>query len=168
MRRVHPVELNAERFAPFGAVHPSPIEPGRDYFDGALSTARPHAKPSLSLVRNAPMLGESLVVRSLERHAHSSQTFVPMNAARWLVVVAPDDSGQPDAAHIRAFVASASQAVTYAPGTWHLGLHVLDRASTHAIFMWRDGTGSDESFANIPPLAIALPYALKDSHHASP
>ncbi len=168
MRCVQSIDLSAALFAPFGTVHSTPIKPGRDYFDSTLSTSRPDAWPSLSLVRNAPFVGDRLVIRSLERHAHSSQTFVPMNASRWLVVVAPDDQGRPDGASLHAFIASAGQAITYAPGTWHLGLHVLDRASTHAIFMWRDGTEGDESFADIVPLAVALPSILKESHHETP
>ncbi|WP_371437546.1 ureidoglycolate lyase [Polaromonas sp.] len=149
--------LTAEGFTAFGTLHHCPGTGRREYFDDALATRRASAWPSFSLVSNAPVTGDHLVVASLERHAHSSQTFVPMSASRWLVVVAHDLDGRPDPSTVKAFVATADQAITFHVGTWHLGLHVLDRLSTHAIFMWRDGTAGDESFADVAPFAVQLP-----------
>lgn len=149
--------LTAERFTAFGTLHHCPDIGRRDYFDAALATRRAGAWPSFSLVSNVPVTDDHLVIASLERHEHSSQTFVPMSASRWLVVVANDLAGRPDPATVQAFVATANQAITFHAGTWHLGLHVLDQPSTHAIFMWRDGTAGDESFASLAPFAVQLP-----------
>ena len=156
MRVIRPVPLTSELFAPFGEVHESPSGLGRDYFDEALTSLRPEAHPSISFVRNSPVSSAQLHVDRLEQHKYSSQTFVPINASRWLVVVAGDREGQPDSETVKVFIASETQGLTFAPGTWHLGLHVLDRVSTHAIFMWRDGTDGDETFADVQLFSIDL------------
>ena len=153
--------LTQESFAPFGRVLEQPAQPSRHYFDDELESHRDHARPSLSLVRNEPVAGSSLTFDQLECHRHSSQSFVPMNSQRWLVVVAPDMKGKPDISGTQAFVAGPSQGITFFPGTWHLGLHVLDAPSTHAIFMWRDLTKDDETFVDVTPTTIRLPERLE-------
>ncbi|RDA87727.1 hypothetical protein CP532_1800 [Ophiocordyceps camponoti-leonardi (nom. inval.)] len=87
----------------------------------------------------------SVAVEALERHPFTTQTFSPLSspASAYLVIVAPnlpvneereDEAlraklprwhGMPDLRGLRAFVASASQAVTYAAGTWHAPMKVL-------------------------------------------
>ena len=53
----------------------------------------------------------------LERHPLGSQCFIPMQNARFLVIVAPDAGGVPGAP--RAFVAGDDQVVNIARNTWH-------------------------------------------------
>jgi ureidoglycolate lyase len=94
----------------------------------------------------------------LERHEFSSQTFVPIDVARWLVVVAPHAvGGGPDVSALRAFIATGRQGVTYKANTWHHGLTVLDRPGRFAVFMWRDGGKGDEEFVAVPPFTVAIP-----------
>lgn len=79
-------------------------------------------------------------VNILERHPFTTQTFTPLSssASSYLVIVAPNQQQQqqsssssstvenpPDLARIKAFVATANQAVTYAPGTWHAPMVAL-------------------------------------------
>lgn len=156
MKLIRPVRLTSELFAPFGKVHERPRGIGRDYFDEALISNRSQARPSISFVRNNPVSSVRLKVERLEQHKYSSQTFIPINAARWLVVVAGDKGGKPDGDSVKVFVASDAQGLTFTPGTWHLALHVLDRVSTHAIFMWRDETDGDETLADVHPFFIDL------------
>jgi len=149
--------LTAEAFAPYGDVIDVPDTPGRTYYEAALGTLRPGAWPSLSMARRPPLAGSVLTVEMLERHAFSSQTFVPVDAGRWLIVVAPHGAdGGPDAAGARAFVATARQGVTYRADTWHHGMTVLDRPGTFAVFMWRDGTEGDEEFVPVPPFTVRI------------
>jgi ureidoglycolate lyase len=82
-------QLAAEPFAPFGEVLTIPEPTGRAYFDRALSNLRPSAHPSLSLSRKQNLSSLPLVARQMERHEFSSQSFVPIEAGRWLIVVAP-------------------------------------------------------------------------------
>ncbi len=150
--------LTAEAFAPFGDVFNRLDQPGRVYTETALGNGRPHAWPSLSMAYNLPVTGLQIDVRELERHAHSSQTFVPVDAGRWLVIVAPHaPGGGPDISQVCAFVATAEQGVTYRADTWHHGRTVLDRPAHFAIFMWRDGTEGDEEFAPVAPITVTWP-----------
>jgi ureidoglycolate lyase len=150
--------LTSEAFEPFGEVFCRLTEPGRVYTDAGLGNGRPAAWPSLSMANKLPLGALELEVHELERHAHSSQTFVPIDAGRWLIVVAPHDpGGRPDGARACAFVASSHQGVTYRANTWHHGLTVLDRPADFAIFMWRDGTAGDEEFAPVVPFSVVCP-----------
>ena len=151
------VPLDAEAFAPFGEVLAVPDQPGRAYFEGALASTRSDAWPSLSLTLREPS-ALPLRVTAMERHAFSSQSFVPLGPARWLVLVAPHAaSGGPDMAQARAFVAGPGQGVTYGRDVWHHGLTVLDQTARFAVLMWRDGTAGDEEFVDVQPMAVELP-----------
>ena len=86
--------------------------------------------------------GTALRLTLLERHAASSQLFVPMNARRYLVVVAHGGDA-PDLGSARAFVASGAQGVSYAPGVWHHPMIALDEAIDFACFVYEDGTALD-------------------------
>jgi len=146
--------LTAEAFAPFGEVLAAPSAAGRQYFERALTNGRPGAWPSLSLTCREPSL--PYIVR-MERHQFSSQSFVPVDPIRWLVLVAPHATGGgPDMAQAIAFVAGPAQGVTYGADVWHHGLTVLDHPARFAVFMWRDGTGDDEEFVDVAPLVVEV------------
>src|SRR5438046_4391112 len=86
----------------------------------------------------------------MERHEFSSQSFLPLDVARWLVVVAPAGAdGGPDPSRAVAFLAGPGQGVTYHAGTWHHPLTILDRPARFAVVMWRDGTSTDEEFGTL-------------------
>jgi ureidoglycolate lyase len=156
--RVTARPLTAEAFAPFGDVLEAPPAPGRAYFDGGLGNLRPEARPSFSMASRDPFDGASIDVKELERHEFSSQTFLAIEAARWLIVVCPHAAdGGPDASRALAFIASGGQGVTYRPDTWHHSLTVLDRPARFAVFMWRDGSTGDEQFVPVTPFTIDLP-----------
>jgi ureidoglycolate lyase len=150
--------LTQEAFAPFGDVIDAPNEPGRLYYEEALGNLRPAARPSLSHSLRPEARDRPLHAELLERHEFSSQTFLPLDVARWLIVVAPHArQGGPDLAGVRAFIADGRQGVTYRPDTWHHGLTVLDRPGRFAVFMWRDGSKGDEEFVPVTPFTIRSP-----------
>lgn len=151
--------LTAEAFAPFGEVLEAPTAPGRAYFDRALANRRPAASPSLSIVATEPLTALPLRSAVMERHPFSSQSFVPLDAGRWLAVVAPraPDGGGPDMARALAFLARGDQGATYGADVWHHPFTVLDRAARFAVVMWRDGTAADDEFTDVPPFEIHLP-----------
>lgn len=153
---IRAVPLDPAVFAPFGEVLVVPAQPGRIYFEAALASTRPAAWPSLSLTVREPS-AQPLTVTAMERHASSSQSFVPLGPARWLVLVAPHAAGGgPDMTQAQAFVAGPGQGVTYRADTWHHGLTVLGKATGFAVFMWRDGTAGDEEFVDVEPLPVEL------------
>lgn len=153
-----PQPLTKEAFAPFGDVIDVPEAPGRTYYNDALGNLRPHAKANLSLSLKAETPDRPLRSDYMERHEFSSQTFVPLDVERWLIVVAPHaPAGGPDVAGMKAFIATGRQGVTYRPNTWHHGLTVLDRPGRFAVFMWLDGGKGDEEFVPMPPFSIRIP-----------
>jgi ureidoglycolate lyase len=155
---ITPQYLAREAFAPFGDVIDIPDQPGRTYYDDALGNLRSGAHPSLSVSLKVETVDRPLRAELLERHEFSSQTFLPIDVQRWLIVVAPHGrTGGPDLGGVRAFIATGRQGVTYKPNTWHHGLTVLDRPGRFAVLMWRDGTKSDEEFVPIKPLTIHIP-----------
>lgn len=60
----------------------------------------------------------------LERHRLGTQTFIPLNGVRYLVLVALGDA-LPVASTLQAFVVSGHQGITLRAGTWHHGLLAL-------------------------------------------
>ena len=114
---------------------------------------------SLAVATVEPKATFPLDVKVLERHEHSSQTFIPLRVSRYLVLATLDaPGGGPDLSRLRAFVARAGQGVTYAMGTWHHPLTVLDGPAAFAVLMWRDGSPGDEEFVPVTtPLTIDLP-----------
>jgi ureidoglycolate lyase len=147
--------LTASAFAPFGEVLEPPASAGRSYFEDALANRRPSARPSLSLSRVMPSPAGPLIARVMERHEHSSQSFIALEAARWLVMVAPSDAaGSPDMARAEAFVCGQGQGITYRADVWHHPLTVLDAPASFAVFMWRDGSAGDEEFVDIGSLLV--------------
>lgn len=153
--------LTAIDFAPYGQVIDRPTEFSRVYFTEALSNARPGADPSLSLTRSRPLASPQLTAVKMERHEFSSQSFVPVDVSRYLIVVAPHGApGKPDATRLLAFVARGDQGVTYGRNVWHHPMCVLDRPGVFAVFMWLDGGRGDEEFVDLPaPQSISFPSA---------
>jgi ureidoglycolate lyase len=155
---ITPQPLTQEAFAPYGDVIDVPTEAGRSYYEEALGNLRPNAHPSLSVSLKPETPDRPLKAELLERHEFSSQTFMPLDVARYLVVVAPHaQAGGPDLANVKAFIATGKQGVTYKPNTWHHGLTVLDRPGRFAVFMFRDGGKTDEEFVPVTPFTIRIP-----------
>lgn len=151
--------LTVQTFEPFGEVIEPLGQPGRTFFNDALASARPGADVNLSLARLEPLTDLPLLAHELERHEFSSQTFLPMNVSRYLVIVAPMAAdGGPDVAEVRAFVANGDQGITYRMNTWHHGMTVLDRPGEFAVLMWCDGTDGDEEFRTLDqPFSVQFP-----------
>ncbi|MEN0073015.1 MAG: ureidoglycolate lyase [Paracraurococcus sp.] len=147
--------LTSAAFLPFGEVIECPRIPGRTYFEDALANLRPKARPSLSLTVKAPLATLPLRSTTMERHEFSSQSFIPQEGGRWLVIVAPHAAGGgPDMARARAFLARPDQGVTYGANVWHHPFTVLDREARFVIVMWRDGSQGDEEFVEVPEFGV--------------
>ena len=147
---VLPVELlTRAAFAPFGDA----IEAdGAEHFQiNAGTTTRFHdlarvdvgAEGGHTLVNifRARPLPMPLTVAMMEKHPFGSQAFVPLDAAPFLVVVAPP--GEAVAPQdLRAFLAGAGQGVNYARGVWHHPVIALGR-ETDFLVIDRGGPGDN-------------------------
>jgi ureidoglycolate lyase len=148
--------LRSDAFAPFGTVVRAPTEVGRLQFPAALGNLRGDARASLTASRALPQV-LPLTTRFMERHRYSTQTFLPLDVGRYVVVVAPKSAaGAPDMHRALAFTVSGDTGVSYAADTWHHPLLVLDRPACFAVLMWRDETPDD-----IESLTLDEPFGLR-------
>ncbi len=161
LREIIAEPLDHAEFAPFGRVIESPDVPGREFFSSDLENTRPGAHVDLSVATLEPLVDPPLTIRQMERHAYSSQTFLPLSASRYFVIVAPNaPDGGPNMEAVRAFVAEGRQGITYRLGTWHHGLTVLDTITRMAVLMWTDGSSDDQELVDVEPsVRIMLPGA---------
>jgi len=159
MHTIKAEPLTAADFAPYGEVLEAPAEFGRVHCDGSLSNGRAAARPSLSIAHVKPVDALPLRAVMMERHEFSSQSFVPLEPVRYLVLVAPTAAdGRPDMSAARAFLASGQQGITYRQDVWHHPMTVLDRPGRFAIVMWLGGDGKDEEFHKLAePLEVVFP-----------
>jgi len=161
--------LDAASFAPFGRVldvarlAARPVNEGRGVridVPFAVEHDAGAARPATAIYRLTPS-ALPFVTQTMEHHPRTAQAFLPTRGSRYLVVVAPARAdGSPDAAAARAFVATADQAVVYAPGVWHLPLVVLDADAAFLMQMWETG-GPDDCHEHrlAAPLRIDAPPA---------
>lgn len=89
-----------------------------------------------------PVDPAAISITFLERHPHSTQTFVPFKVGRWIVLLAPTlPGGTPDLANFKAFLAGPEDAICIHRNVWHAGLTVLDRPAEVGMVMWRSDDG---------------------------
>ena len=138
MRDLVALPISIEAFAPYGAVINSAE---RVDLDSQLVNLRAGALPRLSVV---PVPAVDLPVRlnELERHSYSTQVFLPLDGADYLVAVAPPGS-RPDATQIRAFIVGGNEGILYNAGVWHHAMRSLGRAARFGVFIFNDGTAAD-------------------------
>jgi ureidoglycolate lyase len=90
----------------------------------------------------------------MERHAHSSQAFVPLDVAAYVVIVVPDIDDAPDAANAIGFIVPSGTGISYRAGVWHTGMMVLDQPAALVILVHEDGTSEDCHFRAVEPFRI--------------
>ena len=139
--------LSAEAFAPFGNVLQLGDGPRRQHVTGAVERTDHARKPQLWIATVQQAVTLPLTLKALERHPFSAQTFIPLNACPYLVVVChTDDSGLPDLHTLQAFRASSDQGVTYKRNVWHHGLSVLEARAQFVVSMAFTGEQNDDVF----------------------
>lgn len=143
-----PRPLTPEPFEPFGSVIDLSSLPGRPVNENRglrcdLPIDLRHETTAGTPVSALYRLDASSLpfpVRQIERHPHSDQMFVPLQASSYLVAVAPaDGQGRPDLRDLRTFVGHAGQVVIYRAGTWHLPLVALGGEGRFLMQMWETG-----------------------------
>lgn len=124
--------LDKTLFAPYGDVIDFNREPDFAINDGKcdrfhdladVSVLGDDAKLGISLGRGRPYT-LPLELKMMERHPLGSQAFIPLDKKPFLLIVAADENGRPDAPI--AFMAGAGQGVNYHRNTWHAVLTPLD------------------------------------------
>lgn len=116
--------LSVDAFAPFGDVIDTAGAPDKVINAGLCGRYHDRAKLDFGLDGRAGISLFNAQPRSLpysfdlmERHPDGSQAFIPMTPHPFLVIVAPDEAGQPGTP--RAFLTAMHQGVNFHRGTWH-------------------------------------------------
>lgn len=159
---LHPPDAAA--FAPFGELILPPEQAGRRAFYSKSLQPRPSGAAPVLHVNHVPPSEFPLCVSGLERHPHAAQCFMPLDVARYAVLVMPSDaSGAPDVSQAIGFLLPGTIGVIYHPDVWHLGATVLDRPGHFTVLMWRGGVREDDVFRTIAPLTLVLPDTTVDT-----
>ena len=149
-----PRPLTPEAYAPYGRVlMASPRgEPGAPAnlgtalrFDDVcdVSNTRPaSASLKVKVFRSRPVPCERRPLALLEKHPCSTQLFIPMNASRYIALVALGGD-RPDLSTLAAFVAEGPQGISYGPGVWHHPMLTLDSETDFVVFVHEDGSPED-------------------------
>lgn len=156
--------LAADVFRPFGDV----IQTNRSYHYSVnkgtseryhdlakIDVLEQNGRPLLSIFRTqpAPM---PLKISMLERHPLSSQSFIPLTRAHFLVVVAPPGDSV-SVQSVRTFLTNGHQGINYRRGIWHHPILAL-RTETDFLVIDRGGEGANCDEIKIePPCLIDLP-----------
>lgn len=154
--------LTPEAFAPYGSLvmaergdvvgKPANLGTAKRYnWLAPIEDLRPGAsRPNLCLFRCAPRTTWPMVVEIMERHAFSTQVIVPMNAERYVVLVAEPGPDTPDLGTLRAFLATSRQGIAYLPGTWHHPIIALGAESDFASVVYEDEGEGDGQVVTLP------------------
>lgn len=162
-RRIVLQPLTQAAFAPFGDVLEATGEPdkvinagmcGRFHDLASLDFTGPNARAGISLFRSrARTLPYTLDM--MERHPLGSQAFLPMSPDPFMVIVAPDDAGQPGTPV--AFLTSPGQGVNYHRNTWH---GVLTPLVDNALFAVVDRIGDGN---NLEEFVFDEPWLVRQA-----
>ena len=152
MRTVSAQPLTPEAFAAFGDVISAGLREGiaanqgtavRFDWSAQLLNTRENAQPNLAVFRSVAKT-LPLDVRLLEKHPCSTQAFLPLICARFLVYVAPTGpDGLPDVLNLQAFLCGPGQGVNYAANVWHHPIIAIDGPAEFAMLAWEDGSAQD-------------------------
>jgi ureidoglycolate lyase len=159
MTRIVTIEpLSRAAFAPFGDVLGTDGAPDRMINQGLCGRFHDRARldfadgrAGISLFQAEPR-SLPLMLDLVERHPLGSQAFVPMSLDPFLVIVAPDETGQPG--RPRAFLTAAGQGINFHRGTWH---GVLTPLSEPGLFAVIDRIGEG---ANLEEHRFETPYRV--------
>lgn len=147
---------DAVAFAPYGRFVTPPALPGTRAFYSDAFAVHPQDTAAVVHVNHVPESRLPLMATTVERHPHAAQCFIPLDVARYAVVVMPSDAvGNPVPARALGFVVPGSVGVIYSPGVWHLGATVFDRSGHFAVMMWRGGAAADDEFRTLPTFVLS-------------
>mgnify|MGYP000332370897 CR=1 FL=1 len=115
--------ISAAAFAPFGDLLSVDGVPDKLINQGLCGRFHDRARLDFGTGRagislfHADLRSLPMALEMMERHPGGSQAFIPMDAAPFLVIVAPDEGGAPGTP--QAFVTNDHQGVNFHRGTWH-------------------------------------------------
>ena len=153
--------LTQESFSAFGDVIEKEnhdffaINQGLTQRYNALSVAQisgDNTAVGMSIFHNSCATEIPFKIDMLERHPHGSQSFIPLQQQKFIIIVAlPLDQTQPNEQKIYAFLSNGKQGVTYHQGAWHHPLITLE-AKSDFVVVDRIGGGQN---CDVHPLVVS-------------
>ena len=154
--------ITPEAFAPYGWLIDAPGKTCTAINDGSsqridglteLAFDADGGKPCLAIFKAAAR-NPAGPWTELERHRLGTQTFIPLNGVRYVVLVALGNDA-PDASTLRAFAVSGHQGITLGAGVWHHGLLALEAGDF--VVLERSAGSVDCELADLAePVSITL------------
>lgn len=131
---IKPVALSRNAYERYGTVigadESLPFKPAnmgtakRFNYLADVQNRRPDARLNMCVFRcSAAKL--PLEIRLLEKHEHSTQIFLPMNAAATYLAIVCLGGDAPDLETLSAFLVEGPQGISYYPGVWHYPMTAL-------------------------------------------
>ena len=160
MTRIQIQPITAEDFSPFGTLLTARPGCARLNFAAPVNNFRPNAKANLAIVR-PPVAVMPCCVTLMERHAYSTQAFMPLGGVRALLFVAPGGDAGPDLTQARAFAVPGDIGISYHVGTWHMGMALLDQPGSMAMLVHEDGSAADTEFRVIAAVELSAAAAAE-------
>jgi len=119
----------------------------------------------LSRIRSFTPTSFPYLVTELERHTVSSQTFIPINSGKYLVIVAlPSKFGDhPDILNFKAFIVNSNQSITIKAGVWHHRLTPLENEYSDFMLAGWDGAANtgEVSRCSLQPCILSVSAPTK-------
>ncbi|WP_407496162.1 ureidoglycolate lyase [Pseudooceanicola sp. MF1-13] len=147
--------LTAEAFAPFGDVLDVTGTPDKFINQGMCARHHDRARVDFADGRAGISLFDAVprslpyLLEMVERHPEGSQAFLPMTQHPFLVIVAPDEGGQPG--RPLAFLTAPGQGINFHRGTWHGVLTPLNDPGLFAVVdRIGEGTNLQEHWFDAP------------------
>ena len=163
MRHLQAQCISRETFAPYGWLIDASRSDGhlinggtsqRSDGQSELELTAGNGKPCLAVFK-ASARSPSGPWQELERHCLGTQTFIPMEGARYLVMVALGGDA-PDPATLAVFAVAGHQGITLRAGIWHHSLMALQACSF--VVIERSAAQIDCDIASLSePVSIRLP-----------
>ena len=150
--------LTREAFAQFGQVLMAVGDDAqRQECAASLKNYRLQATLNMAFLLSKPSK-PPWYIHMLERHPYSSQSFVPVQGARYLVAVCPSTSRrEPALDRLIVFLADGDQAVTYNPDVWHVPHMVIGGPGKFIMLRWDVGNSEDTEYY---PVSSSIPLDL--------
>lgn len=155
MRHLKLQPITAAAFAPFGELITAPPTAPRVNFVAPVENRRATARANIAVV-HPPVTTLPTRVETMERHPHSTQAFFPLGGCAYLLLVAPGGDAGPELDGAMAFEVPGHVGISYATGTWHMGMTTLGRASIMALLVHEDGSADDTDTRDIAAIEIGL------------
>jgi ureidoglycolate lyase len=156
-------EIDKQAFAPFGDVIRASVTERRTDWSEPFENNRSDAHINC-YTTGVDAVALPTTLKVMERHVHSFQTFLPLDADRYLVCVAPHGHGDlPDMSGLRAFIVRAGTGITYRANVWHHPMTALTRRAQFAVWKWRSGGADDEEFVE-----LSRPVRIEECSDAVP